>query len=162
MKKIFFLFIVLNTITFAQKYSVGFMHSRLIDGKNYNSALAYSLEGDYGVLNNYIKMGVNVSIVDARISKSFIKNSTTIDPFELSFKVGIHIKYSPFENGSNLSSFKPYISIELGDYISGHIVTYLNMPSGCVDLYRLDLPNSIYTNIGLGTDIFLMKIIVLI
>lgn len=147
----------LTNIANAQNFSMGFTYSDVLSSKNYASSSVYTLEGDYTILNNYLKFGLTASIVDAKIYKTFIKNPPPLEigPTELSYKLGIQIKYYPLTYSNNTSNFKPYIGLELGDYLSNYVSTYLNMPRSCEIQYRIHLPNTIYSNINIGSDIFL-------
>ena len=159
MKYLVFLFLslLLTYNSNAQNFSMGFTYSDVVSSKNYASSSVYTLEGDYAILNNYLKFGLTASIVDAKIYKTFIKNPPPLEigPTELSYKLGIQIKFYPLTFTNNTSNFKPYIGLELGDYISNYVSTYLNMLPSCEVDYLIHLPNSIYSNVNLGSDIFL-------
>lgn len=150
---VFLILISVNNL-FGQNFSFGFNYSSILTGRNYNSVSFYSFEWDYGIIHNTLSAGFAVTGVSARIESSFIKNPPPANPYELSYKFGIDVKYYPLMDKENSSSFKPYICVEVGKYISDYISTYFNMLDNCEDDYSIKLPNTIYTDIILGTDIF--------
>ena len=154
MKKIFVISILLflSKELFAQNFSSGFSYSGLISGKNYVSASFYTLEGDSPILNN-LSAGITITIIDARIYKSFIKSPPPENVYESSVKLGVQTKYFPFLFNSESFALKPYIGIELGIYNS-YFKTYLNMPSGCSEHYWFETQKSFYTDINMGGIIF--------
>ncbi len=153
MKKysIIFLFSISNI--FAQNFSVGFDYSGLINGKNYESASLYTLEGEYEFIPNTLSAGFSASLSDTRINKFFIKNPPPENAYENSLKLCIQAKHFLFLLKNDSFTFKPYIGIELGYNLQG-IRTYLNMPSSCTEDYFFGRNKSFYTNFNLGGIIF--------
>lgn len=154
MKKSFLFLMLMFGLLNAQELSVGFNYSGLISAANYESISLYTLETDIEFIKNKLSVGLAASVSDSRITKTFIKNPPPDHPFEYSFKLGILTKYYPifYQNGS--FTLKPYIGVELGLYSTNHVETYLNMPSGCSELYSFDSRNDFYTNFSLGAIIF--------
>ncbi len=117
MKKLIFVLIVFNTIAFAQKYSVGFTHSRLIDGKNYTSALTYSIEGEYAVLNDVLSLGITTSFIVTE-NNHLVKNPPASVITEKSLSLSLNAKYHPINVLVKDSfSLKPYLGMGIGGFL---------------------------------------------